>query len=136
MQFSKISSHACVDILFMQINSFPIDSIMLIGGTGMELTSMELTCVVPFKIRQYLSYNVELNSTQSPQTIHSDNSWSPHPQIKLIISRRTLVTLVVSQAASVIVKYAHMQYNINMNKDIYFLTPNDVTHGRGYVYSL
>lgn len=23
-----------------------------------------------------------------------------------------------------------------MNKDIYFLTPNDVTHGRGYVYSL
>lgn len=23
-----------------------------------------------------------------------------------------------------------------MNKDVYFLTPNDVTHGRGYVYSL
>lgn len=23
-----------------------------------------------------------------------------------------------------------------MNKDVYFLIPNDVTHGRGYVYSL
>lgn len=33
-------------------------------------------------------------------------------------------------------KYACIWYNINMNKDVYFSIPSDVTHGRGYVYSL
>ena len=30
----------------------------------------------------------------------------------------------------------HIWYNINMDKDTIFSIPNDVAHGRGYVYSL
>ena len=32
--------------------------------------------------------------------------------------------------------YHYIWYNRNMNDTVYFSIPNDVTHGRGYVYSL
>ena len=38
-------------LLYTSINSFPIASIVFIGGTGMEFISVEFTCVDPFKMR-------------------------------------------------------------------------------------
>ena len=53
------------------------------------------------------------------------------------------MTLVVSKAAFsftfrtyVLAIFAFVWYNISMDKECYFSIPNDVTHGRGYVYSL
>ena len=49
------------------------------------------------------------------------------------------MSLVVSKAAFKAVIFAHAfvaWYNQYMNKSFEFTVPNDVTHGRGYVYSL
>ena len=48
---------------------------------------------------------------------------------------RTLVTSVVSKAVLLAIS-VNIWYNINMDKTVYFSTPKDITHGRGYVYSL
>ena len=48
---------------------------------------------------------------------------------------RTLVTFVVSYVA-LLAQLRYVWYNVNMNKTSYITMPKDVTHGRGYVYSL
>ena len=48
----------------------------------------------------------------------------------LMISRRTLVTLVVSQAAFLAI-YHYKWPNKNMDKKSYFTISKDVAHGRG-----
>lgn len=53
----------------------------------------------------------------------------------LIVSCRTLVTLVMSQAVF-LEKRTYIWYHINMNKEQYFSIPTNVTYGRGYIYSL
>ena len=35
-----------------------------------------------------------------------------------------------------LVRFKHVWYNLNMDKSTCFTVPKDVTHGRGYVYSL
>ena len=35
-----------------------------------------------------------------------------------------------------LVRFEHVWYNLNMDKSTCFTVPKDVTHGRGYVYSL
>ena len=35
-----------------------------------------------------------------------------------------------------LVRFEHVWYNLNMDKSTCFTAPKDVTHGRGYVYSL
>ena len=44
--------------------------------------------------------------------------------------------LAAPRVANTLVIFVYAWYNINMVKDIILTMPKDVTHGRGYVYSL
>ena len=50
--------------------------------------------------------------------------------------RRTLTTKVTSVRWLFIEKIRSIWYHITMDKTVYFSLPKDVTHGRGYIYSL